>query len=152
MHGRIIPTIILSDKYEVEYEVLKAASMKMAALWVAAPCSLVHVYRQQTSLKRRWISTRIHCAASQKTVIFRRIQRCNMFSRHALYWMFAPAARRTYTQHHEPYAKQRMRCQYVPYFLYTSHAPRSYRIGTVNCSAHGVWVTAQRQAVVTDTL
>jgi hypothetical protein len=32
--------------YEVGFEVLTAASMKMAVFWVVAPCSLVEVYRR----------------------------------------------------------------------------------------------------------
>jgi hypothetical protein len=33
-----------SDQHNVGFEVLTAASMKMAVLWVVAPCSLVEVY------------------------------------------------------------------------------------------------------------
>jgi hypothetical protein len=31
---------------KVEFEVLTAASMKVAIFWVVAPCSLVNVYRR----------------------------------------------------------------------------------------------------------
>jgi hypothetical protein len=34
------------SKLEVRFQVLTAASMKMAVFWVVAPCSLVEVYRR----------------------------------------------------------------------------------------------------------
>jgi hypothetical protein len=44
---RRIATIIDNDKLQqvVGFEVLTAVSMKMAVLWVVAPCSLVEVYQ-----------------------------------------------------------------------------------------------------------
>jgi hypothetical protein len=44
----------------VKFEVLTAASMKMAVLWVVAPSSVVDVYRR----------FRFACCATQKTAIF----------------------------------------------------------------------------------
>jgi hypothetical protein len=68
----------------VAFEVLSAASMKMAVFWVVVPCSLIEVYRrfrgtcclhhqrwrQKLPLKRRKTSTRLHGAITQKTAIF----------------------------------------------------------------------------------
>jgi hypothetical protein len=49
----------------VRFQVLKAASMKMAVFWVVEPCSLVEVYRCF-----RDASTRLYGATTQKTAIF----------------------------------------------------------------------------------
>jgi hypothetical protein len=59
------------------FEVLTAASMKMAVLWVVAPCSLVEVYRR-FALMVGTASTsetsvnfyQTHCATTQKAAIF----------------------------------------------------------------------------------
>jgi hypothetical protein len=47
----------------------------MAVFWVVAPCCVVEVYRrfgwkQQVTLKRRWTSTILHSATTQKTAVF----------------------------------------------------------------------------------
>jgi hypothetical protein len=36
----------MSSTFYEEFQVLTAASMKMAVFWVVAPCSLVEVYRR----------------------------------------------------------------------------------------------------------
>jgi hypothetical protein len=41
---RSVPETYLETGCEVRFQVLTAASMKMAAFWVVAPCSLVEAY------------------------------------------------------------------------------------------------------------
>jgi hypothetical protein len=55
----------------MRFQVLTAASLKMAVFWDVAPCSLVEGVSQQTPLKSRLTSSRLHGATTQKTAIFR---------------------------------------------------------------------------------
>jgi hypothetical protein len=83
-------------QYQVGFEVLTAVSMKMAVFWVVAQCSLVEVYQRfrgpcslhhqgdeslmithrslialmMEAARTSETSTRLHCATTQKTVIF----------------------------------------------------------------------------------
>jgi hypothetical protein len=67
----------------VGFQVLTAVSMKMTVFWVAAPCSLVEVYR-------------LHGATTQKTVIFIvQLNKINILYRPNVYlfgtWLFSPS-------------------------------------------------------------
>jgi hypothetical protein len=73
--------------WENSWNMILTSRMKMAVVWVVAPCSLVEVHRrfrgtcclhyhslpwwwrQQVLLKRRWTSTGLHGATTQKTAI-----------------------------------------------------------------------------------
>jgi hypothetical protein len=67
----------------VRFQVLTAASMKMAVFWVVAPCSLVDVYqrfRGPCCLHHQGMAlTRLHGATTQKITIF-----CHTFI-HSMY-------------------------------------------------------------------
>jgi hypothetical protein len=54
-----------NDILLVRFEILTAASMKMAVFWVVAPCSLVQV----TDVSEVLAASRLHSAITQKTAI-----------------------------------------------------------------------------------
>jgi hypothetical protein len=71
-----VKTVMNQTHYWVGFEVLTAVSMKMAVFGVVAPCSLVELYhrfRGPCCLHHQGNSTRLHCATTQKTAIFRLI-------------------------------------------------------------------------------
>jgi hypothetical protein len=73
-------TIKNMENWKLLLEVLTAVSTMMAVFWVVAPCTLAEVCqccsdlgchrRQYGPLKRRWTSTGLHAATTQKTAIF----------------------------------------------------------------------------------